>query len=116
MTSKKLNNVFVSIFTVVVLVIGVYSQNAQPPQAAPQAEAQPQTPPQNIIRRQASNRLFHSPECSDQIQRFCPRAKKIELNDLAVLQCIHNEVQDLSSIDIECQHVKNARNYDFFLF
>ena len=60
---------------------------------------------EKLIRRGTNNKLYYSPECQDDIREYCPKSNKIELNDLAVLQCIHNEVKSLSSLNTDCQHV-----------
>lgn len=76
------------------------------PPNLPTQEQQPQQP--SVIKRGNMNKLYYSPECQDDIKEHCPRSKKIELNDLSVLQCIYNEVQDLSLIDKECHHVSEC--------
>ena len=65
----------------------------------------------SAVKRGSMNKLYFSPECQDDIKEYCPRSKKIELNDLSVLQCIYNEVPDLSVIDKECHHVSLKFNY-----
>jgi hypothetical protein len=52
-----------------------------------------------------ATKLFYSKECQDDITRHCPRAKNTVLTDMAVLQCIHNEVADLNLIDKPCHNV-----------
>ncbi len=59
----------------------------------------------SVVKRGSMNKLYFSPECQDDIKEYCPKSKKIELNDLSVLQCIYNEVPDLNVIDKECHHV-----------
>lgn len=79
----------------------------QNPQPQSQAAGQPPPPKQSekFIPRPNLNKLYKSSECQDDIKEYCPRAKNIEMNDLSVLQCIYNEVPDLSVIGKECQHV-----------
>jgi hypothetical protein len=74
-----------------------------PSSAAGAAPPPPQPPP--VIKRGTMSNLYYSPECQDDIKEYCPKSKRIELNDLSVLQCIYNEVPDLSVIDKECHHV-----------
>lgn len=57
------------------------------------------------INRQPNSNLYYSKECRDDIDRHCLNARKVVLTDLAVLQCIHNEVPDLNLIDKECHNV-----------
>ncbi len=59
------------------------------------------------------NKLYNSPECQQDILEYCPRAKQVELNDLAVLQCIHNEVKSLNMLSSECHHVCFCFDYVF---
>ena len=87
-------NKFLYVFalSLLVLIVNVYSQNPEPVKQEPR-------------KRPSANKIYNSPECQEDIQKYCPRAKKFELNDLAILQCIYNEVQDLKVIDGECQSV-----------
>jgi hypothetical protein len=64
-----------------------------------------QQEPQRSIHRDLNARLYYSKECQDDISKYCQRADKIVLNDIAVLQCIHNEVQDFNKIDKACHNV-----------
>jgi hypothetical protein len=81
--------------------------NSPSPSSAAAAGAAPPPPqPPPVIKRGTMSNLYYSPECQDDIKEYCPKSKRIELNDLSVLQCIYNEVPDLSVIDKECHHVK----------
>ena len=71
-------------------------------------EDKPVRPP---LKRSQSTLLYYSKECSDDLRRYCPAARNNELNDLAVLQCIYNEVPDLTKIDAECHNV----SYSYFV-
>ncbi len=62
----------------------------KPPQA--------KTPDTNML-------LYYSPECQDEIRQYCPRSDKVQLNDITVLQCIHNDVPDLATLTNACQHL-----------
>lgn len=69
------------------------------------ASAQQQQQAEPSIRRSPNTKLFYSKECQDDIIRYCRKARNTELSDLAVLQCIYNEVPDLNAIDKECHNV-----------
>ena len=57
------------------------------------------------LNREPDTGLYYSRECQNDIAIHCPKASKMILSDIAVLQCIHNEVQDLSKIDQSCHNV-----------
>lgn len=57
------------------------------------------------VKRSPSANLFYSKECQDDIRRFCPNPGNVEMSDMTVLQCIHNQVSDLSQIDKECHNL-----------
>jgi hypothetical protein len=57
------------------------------------------------LSRMPNANLYYSKECQDDITRYCPKAKNAILTDMAVLQCIHNEVADLNLIDKPCHNV-----------
>jgi len=88
-------------------------QNQQEKPPADQKQSNAENSPVNllsskqpsVVKRGSMNKLYFSPECQDDIKEYCPKSKKIELNDLSVLQCIYNEVPDLNVIDKECHHV-----------
>ena len=63
-----------------------------------------------VARPQAINnikkgQLYNSEECHDDIVKYCPRGRLIQLNDINVVQCFYNELKDLSVLDSQCQHV-----------
>ena len=109
------SNLLTIIIVLLVIVDNSRSENQQfeavqkkevinsPPPSAAAAPPPPQPPP--VIKRGTMSNLYYSPECQDDIKEYCPKSKRIELNDLSVLQCIYNEVPDLSVIDKECHHV-----------
>lgn len=68
-----------------------------------------QQQPELNIGRSPNAKLYYSKECQDDISRYCLNAKKVELSDLTVLQCIHNEVPDLNLIDKECHNVNSSQ-------
>ena len=63
----------------------------------------------NYVKRVAKASLYTSKECESEIMRYCPRANRIELSDMAVLQCIYNQVADLSRVSADCQNVNFIR-------
>ncbi len=67
---------------------------------------------ENYVKRTPKANLYYSKECQPEIMRYCPRASKTELSDMAVLQCIHNQVADFSAISKDCHNVRiiNIRN------
>ncbi len=60
--------------------------------------------PQSNLKRQ-NTLLYYSTECQDEIREYCPRSNKVELNDINVLQCILNDVPDLSALTTACQNL-----------
>lgn len=86
---------------ITVIVLGSVSPNNA------QQLNQEQQQPEPSIRRNQNAKLFYSKECQDDITRYCRKARNTELSDLAVLQCIYNEVPDLNAIDKECHNVFN---------
>ena len=70
--------------------------------AAAAAEDQPNM----FVKRTPKANLYYSKECQPEIMRYCPRASKTELSDMAVLQCIHNQVADFSAISKDCHNVR----------
>lgn len=61
---------------------------------------------ENYVKRTPKANLYYSKECQPEIMRYCPRASKTELSDMAVLQCIHNQVADFSAISKDCHNVR----------
>jgi hypothetical protein len=61
---------------------------------------------QYVCEANAQSNLYYSKECQTEIMRYCPRASKTELSDMAVLQCIHNQVQDFNAISKDCHNVR----------
>jgi hypothetical protein len=61
--------------------------------------------PNMFVKRTPKANLYYSKECQTEIMRYCPRASKTELSDMAVLQCIHNQVQDFNAISKDCHNV-----------
>jgi len=62
--------------------------------------------PNMFVKRTPKANLYYSKECQTEIMRYCPRASKTELSDMAVLQCIHNQVQDFNAISKDCHNVR----------
>lgn len=93
-------------YTVLVALI-LYSISAAAEDEQPQNKVDNNKIPKSnkLLKRTPQANIYYSKECADDILRFCPRARKMELSDVAVLQCIHNEVQDLNLIDKECHNV-----------
>ena len=113
---KKLETNFKLVITLAIILSLCKTYSTQQQQQSQQPQQQqnenkispPITQINKVIRRGSMNKLYYSPECQDDIREYCSRSKNIELNDLAVLQCIYNEVQDLSQIDKECHHVRES--------
>ena len=74
-------------------------------QCAAAAAAAAEDQPNMFVKRTPKANLYYSKECQTEIMRYCPRASKTELSDMAVLQCIHNQVQDFNAISKDCHNV-----------
>ena len=59
-----------------------------------------------VINKSKKAQLYNSAQCHDNIVKYCPRSRQTELTDMSVMQCIYNEIKDLSVLDVECQHVR----------
>ena len=83
------------------------SEKIQRPQAKEENNENQQKPKKvsSSLIRELPITLYYSRECQDDITRYCPKAKSTILTDMAVLQCIHNEVPDLNLIDKPCHNV-----------
>ena len=64
------------------------------------------SPKKNVTRPLQLTKLYNSLECHENIVKYCPRGRIGELTDFAVIQCIYNEIKDLSVLDDDCQHVR----------
>jgi hypothetical protein len=116
----KLDKIF--IFCLLICINIKYLQAQEPkPEEKQQQQKNDDTSQQN--KKIKKTKLYNSPECHEEIVKYCPRGRNIELSDVSVLQCIYNELKDLSVLDIECQHVNYKKKkinkihkiYNFFL-
>ena len=102
---RKISSNFHMLLFIAVILISLVDCQKTNEKAAKEVGSNDQKPVIQPQGRMPATNLYYSKECQDDITRYCPRAKNTILTDMAVLQCIHNEVADLNLIDKPCHNV-----------